>query len=130
MATTEELMGLGMPSGQAVLVAKQLDTTLTDSSTGTASDTIAAMTNTAALTDNSGGTANDVLEDCNDAVTGVDGTGNTAASKTDVDARLVSIANNIADLADELATQRTLNIALINAVASLSVKINAMSNGG
>ena len=52
-----------------------------------------------ALTDNSGGTANTTLEDCNDAVTGVDGTGSNAASKDDVDARLVSIANNFADLA-------------------------------
>jgi hypothetical protein len=52
-----------------------------------------------ALTDNSGGTANTTLEDCNDAVTGVDGVGSNAASKADVDARLVSIANNFADLA-------------------------------
>ena len=50
------------------------------------------------LTDNSGGTATDTLEDCNNAVTGVDGTGSNAASKADVDARLVSIANNLADL--------------------------------
>lgn len=53
----------------------------------------------AALVDNSGGTADGTLEDCNNAVTGVDGTGSNAASKADVDARLVSIANNLADLA-------------------------------
>lgn len=56
----------------------------------------------AELTDNSGGTADATLEDCNNAVTGVDGTGSNAASKADVDARLVSIANNIADLAAKL----------------------------
>jgi hypothetical protein len=56
------------------------------------------------LTDNSGGTADGTLEDCNNAVTGVDGTGSNAASKADVDARLVSIANNIADLAAKVNT--------------------------
>lgn len=55
------------------------------------------------LTDNSGGTANDTLEACGTAVTGVDGTGSNAASKADVDARLASIANNIADLAAKIA---------------------------
>lgn len=60
---------------------------------------LAGVEGITSLTDNSGGTANNTLEDCNNAVTGVDGTGNNAASKADVDARLVSIANNLADLA-------------------------------
>lgn len=59
----------------------------------------AAVGELTALTDNSGGTANNTIADCNDAVTGVDGTGSNAASKADVDARLVTIANNFADLA-------------------------------
>lgn len=54
------------------------------------------------LTDNSGGTANNTVEACGAAVTGVDGTGSNAASKDDVDARLVSIANNVADLAAKI----------------------------
>lgn len=51
------------------------------------------------LTDNSGGSADNTLAACNTAVTGVDGTASNAASKVDVDARLVTIANNLADLA-------------------------------
>lgn len=65
-----------------------------------------------ALTDNSGGTADGTLEDCNNPVTGVDGTGSDAASKVDVDARLVSIANNFADLS---AKQNAVLTALKNA---------------
>ena len=57
----------------------------------------------AALTDNSGGTANQTLEDVVTVVTGVDGIGSNAASKVDVDARLVSIGNNFADLALKLS---------------------------
>lgn len=52
-----------------------------------------------ALTDNSGGTASGTLADSNNAVTGVDGVGNNAASKVDVDARLVTLTNSIASLA-------------------------------
>lgn len=55
------------------------------------------------LTDSSGGTASvTTLADQNDAVTGVDGTGSNAAGKTDVDARLVTIAHNVATLALKL----------------------------
>ncbi len=54
------------------------------------------------LTDNSGGTGSDTLADSNNVVTGVDGTANNAASKVDVDARLVTIANSIATLADKI----------------------------
>lgn len=63
------------------------------------SEDVVAAAAIANLTDNSGGTADSTLEDCNNAVAGVDGTGSNAASKADVDARLVSIANNFADLA-------------------------------
>ncbi len=54
------------------------------------------------LTDNSGGTGSDTLADSNDVVTGVDGTANNAASKADVDTRLVTIANSIASLSDKI----------------------------
>lgn len=52
----------------------------------------------APLTDNSGGTPAETLADQNNAVAGVDGTGNNAASKADVDARLVTIAHNVASV--------------------------------
>lgn len=52
-----------------------------------------------ALTDSTGGTASDTLAALAVTVTGVDGTANNAASKADVDARLVVIRNAIASLA-------------------------------
>ena len=55
-----------------------------------------------ALTDSSGGSADNTIVDCNDAVTGVDGTGSNAASRTDVNTRLVAIGNNISDLAAKI----------------------------
>lgn len=55
------------------------------------------------LTDSSGGTAStSTLADQNDAVTGVNGTGSNAAEKVGVDARLVTIAHNVATLALKL----------------------------
>jgi hypothetical protein len=51
------------------------------------------------LTDSSGGTANNTLEAIASSVTGVDGTGSNAASKANVDTALVAIKNNFADLA-------------------------------
>lgn len=70
------------------------------------------QTTIASLTDNSGGTASATLADSNDVVTGVDGTGNNAASKADVDTRLVTIANSIASLA---AKVESLTVALEDA---------------
>lgn len=52
-----------------------------------------------ALTDSTGGTASGTLAALAVTVTGVDGTGNNAASKADVDARLVVIRNALASLA-------------------------------
>ena len=52
-----------------------------------------------ALTDSTGGTASDTLAALAVTVTGVDGTANNAASKADVDARLVVIRNALASLA-------------------------------
>lgn len=44
------------------------------------------------------GTADGALEDTNGAVTGVDGMSSNAASKVDVDARLVALTNNTQEL--------------------------------
>lgn len=78
------------------------------------SDATYSFTPAAAVTpntDNSGGTpsVSDTLVDQNNAVTGVDGTGSNAASKADVDARLVTIAHNVA----------TLNAKINDVIASL-----------
>lgn len=67
----------------------------------------AALADLAALTassvgGSSGGSADGTLADNSTAVTGVDGTGNNAASKADVDARLVTIADNFADLQQQI----------------------------
>ena len=51
------------------------------------------------LTDNSGGTASGTIAALAVTVTGVDGAGDNAASKADVDARLVVIRNALASLA-------------------------------
>lgn len=108
-----------IPIRAAVVVA------LVDNSGGAAANgTIGAVTAPSALTDNSGGTASTTLEDCNNAVTGVDGTASNAASKTDVDARLVSIANNFADLAARQAENRTAIVALTDAITELATKVN------
>jgi hypothetical protein len=110
MATTDDLMALGLTAEIAKRVAKVLPTTLTDSSGGTASDTIAAMTNTDALT-HSAGTADGTVDDVG-----------AVFSQT-------TLNNNFKEVSTELASQRTLNTALINAVASLTAKVNALSNG-
>ena len=52
-----------------------------------------------ALTDSTGGTATDTLAALAVTVTGVDGTANNAASKADVEARLGVIRNASASLA-------------------------------
>ncbi|MBS1188914.1 MAG: hypothetical protein H6R10_706 [Rhodocyclaceae bacterium] len=84
-------------------------TAITDNSGGAAGDTIAAATNTDALTDSTGGAANTTLEAVG-ATNGGDVSG--------------AINNNFADLAAQLAKQRSLNTVLINAVASLAAKVN------
>lgn len=52
----------------------------------------------ASLTDNTAGTADGTLDDVSTAVTGVNGIGSNAASKADVDTRLVAIDENFAEL--------------------------------
>lgn len=54
--------------------------------------------NISKLTDSTAGTTDGVLAAVSAAVTGVDGAGSNAASKADVDARLVAINNNFAEI--------------------------------
>lgn len=74
---------------------------LTDSSGGTASQTIVAMTNTTALT-HSVGTADATVADVGGAF------------------NQTTLNDNFKEVTTQLALQRTLNTALVNAVASLS----------
>lgn len=83
-------------------------TSLTDSSTGTATNTIAAATNTDALTDSTTGTPGNTLVDAGGSYT------------------QANLNNNFASIAAELATQRSLNTVLVNAIASLAAKDNAV----
>lgn len=131
MPSASDLVGAGMPYRWAELLARIPDTVtteanMTDNSGGTASDTIAPAINIAALTDSTSGTTDDTVADVSTAVTGVDGTGNNAASKADVDTRLGTINDNFSEVAEELIAQQALNLVLINAVASLTAKVNTL----
>jgi len=66
---------------------------------------------TVKLVDNSGGTASGTLADS------MDGTGNNAASKTDVDARLVTLSDSLASL----AAKQALIILAIDKIAARGV---------
>lgn len=106
-AATDGTIGVVTPP--TALAASLTDNT---GDSGTHDDTLAAVTLPTAITgDGAGnlGTGNGAFEDQNGAVTGVDGAGSNAASKADVDARLVSIGNNM----QELATAQTANLAAI-----------------
>lgn len=99
---------------------------LTDNSGGVdpEDDTIAAVTNLDTLTDSTGGTADDTIADCSTAVTGVDGSGSNAASKADVDTRLGVINVNFKNITDQVITQKAANTAMLAAIAQLAAKIN------
>lgn len=102
---------------------------LTDSSGGTASATIVAMTNTTALTDNGGGTADGTVgaQATFAASTPWDGASTypSAADEAALTAIALAIRNNLKEVTTQLALQRTLNTALINAVASLAAAVNS-----
>lgn len=80
---------------------------LTDNSGGAPTDTIPAATNTDALT-HAVGTADDTVDDVGGAF-----------SQT-------TLNNNFKEITDQLATQRALNIVVIDALASLTAKLNAV----
>ena len=88
-------------------------TALTDNTGGAAVETLAAMVNTDAITDSSGGTANGTIA----AITGT-----VNAGSADVG----PVANGFADVAAQLAKQRSLNALVIADIASLAAKINTL----
>lgn len=83
----------------------------TVSTGGAVSNTLAAATNTDSLTDSSGGTANTTIA----AITNAANVGS---------ADVGPVADGFADIAAQLAKQRTLNTVLINAITSLGTKVN------
>ena len=89
--------------------------TVTDSSglDGTHDDTVAAVVNTDALTDNTGGAADDTLEVCITEAGGATITAGDAAK----------VHNNFKEIADQLATQRTLNGVLAQNQSDLAQKV-------
>ena len=91
---------------------------LTDSTGGTDPEdgTLAAVTNTDTLTDSTGGSADDTL----DAVT--QQAGGAGVELTDGDA--AKINNNFKEVADQLATQKTANTAILAAVSQLATYLN------
>lgn len=100
-------------------------TALTVSTGGSATDTLAAATNLSALTVSSGdATPDTTVADVSTAVGQAENAG--SADKADVDARLVAIDSNFADVGAQLVAQRTLNTVIINALTSIGTKINAV----
>ena len=88
-------------------------TALTDNTGGAAVETLAAMVNTDAITDSSGGTANGTIAAITDA---------TNTGSADVG----PVADGFADVAAQLAKQRSLNALVIADIASLAAKINTL----
>lgn len=102
-------------------------TQLTDSSGGSASNTIAAATNTTALTDNNlGSAANAVVEDVADIALSTTNIYSDAAVNTAVNAAIAQASNNFKEMTATFSAQRTLNGVLINAIASLAAKVNEL----
>lgn len=91
--------------------------TITDSSglVGTHDDTVAAITNTDPLTDSTGGSADDTL----DAVTETAGGSGVELASGDP----AKINNNFKEVADQLATQNTLNGVLAQNQSDLAQKV-------
>lgn len=105
------------PSGAAQAAVGTLATqSLTVSTGGVASTTLAAATNTTALTDSSGGTASTTL-----AV--------IVAGASYAQADMAAAQNAIASIAAELALQRSLNTVLVNGQTSLGTQVvNALAD--
>ena len=108
---------------------------LTDSTTGTASDTLAAATNIALLVDSAGGTQDNTVSPtvaiADTDMTPIGGSGMTTAQEAvydvmvgEVNVALGIVNDNFGELTEEAIAQRALNIVLINALASLATKFN------
>lgn len=96
--------------GDPASAAATTQDTLTDSTGGAPGTTLAACTNTDALTDSSGGSANTVIA----AITNAANAGSADVGPT---------ADGFADIAAQLAKQRTLNGVLIDCIASLAAQL-------
>lgn len=127
-------------SASATAIAAATNTTaLTDSGGGTADDTVAAMTAPGALTDNGGGAAADgtigaitLTEPANLAAqTTINNQLADAVKELSTKANLANtmlgvVKDNLKEVTTQLALQRALNTVLINAVATLTAKLNAL----
>lgn len=113
-ATWDSTTGAPVASANADAAALTA-ATLTDSSGGSATQTLALVTNIALLTDSSTGTPADTIV----PVTAVNGSGATTAQEGVID-------DNFASITEELIAQRAANTALIDAVASMADEINAL----
>ncbi len=118
------LYGAAKAPGDPLREAGTTVAALTDSSGGTAAETLAVVTNHTALTDSTGGaTVTDLLE----IVPGGSGaTGGAFSSSTTRDAAIVMINDNFKALVVGNIAQRLANISLTNAVASLADKVSDM----
>ncbi len=99
------------------LAARTNTAELTNSVGGTPADTLAVATNIAALTDNSGGSAGSDITDIPDGGSGVSGGG--WSSSGDRDTAITNINNNFKDLVTESIAQRLWNISVANTVTTL-----------
>lgn len=140
-------------TASATLAAATNTTALTDSGGGTADGTVASQAAPVTLTDSTGlsGSHNDTLEAVTTFTESVTWNGSSVypsaadalAIRTAITAlnqnasdtaqkviELVTLAttaqNNLKEVTTELATQRSLNAVLINAVASLAAKVNTL----
>jgi len=119
-------------------------TSLTDSSGGSASNTLAAVTNVDTLTDSTGGTADDTVSAVA-APTNYDAhasgaTAVTSNAATDLDTTAAAldtledevttaigvINNNFKELTDQIITQEAANTSITNSIASLAAKVNQL----
>ena len=116
------LYGAAKAPGDPLREAGTTVVALTDSSTGTASETLAAATNIAAVTDNSGGSAGGDIKDIPDGGSGVSGGGWSSSGVRDT--AITVINDNFKDLITANIAQKALNTVLTNAVASLAKKVS------
>lgn len=99
-------------------------TELTNNSGGAVSNTIAAATQPTTLTDNGTGTADYAVQDVADIALSTSNTYTDAAVNSAINTALHSTKNNFKEMTEIFSQQKELNAALINAIASLSEKIN------
>ena len=138
------LYGAAKAPGAELREAGTTVAALTDDSTGTVSETIAAATNTATLTNSVGGTANDTLAVATNIATVTDSSGGTAGSDVkDIpdggtgdaagawesasvrNAAIVIINDNFKDLMAANIVQKTLNTSMTNTLTTIGRELIA-----